>query len=94
MPPRSFLGVKAKTAYSLRRPMMRSSWIPHVSSRGLKRSWLNGMRYSAVHPAESRVASACQTASHDRSSPASVLVASRRTPAGLMSKENAVWWSW
>ena len=41
------------------------------ASPGGKRSWLNGMRYSAVQPSESTAVATSQTASHEASSLAS-----------------------
>ena len=87
--------MKVETEYSRLRLMTRSSCSPQVCSGApLKRSWLNGMRYSAVHPPGSTVVATSHTGSRELSSKTITLTSSRRTPAGFTSKPKAVRWSW
>jgi hypothetical protein len=62
--------------------MKRVRFSPHVCTESLeKRSWLKGMRISAVQPSESTCVAASHTGSHDLS----LSAASPRQPAGFTS---------
>ncbi len=81
---------------SLWRAMSRQIAKPKVcASAAGNRSWLNGMRYSAVHPCASTFVATSQTPSQDRSSlPSFEMYTSRLTPSGLAVKRKPVRLSW
>src|SRR5262245_8654779 len=68
-PPRSFFGTNVETSYSWLRPITRSKRMPHTwVCAEPNRSWLNGIRYSAVQPVLSRDVASSHTGSHELSS--------------------------
>jgi hypothetical protein len=79
---------------SCRRARTLPNWIPHfVTPRSPteKRSCDNGIRTSAVHPAESTLVALAQTASHNSSFSESLYRnSSRCTPLGDTAKMNDV----
>jgi len=85
-----------QTERSSRRKMRRVTCSPQPSPAvSEKRSWLNGMRISALHPALSTEVAACHTGSQlvSQMFPSSETYSSPRTPLALVVKENAVRWS-
>ena len=80
--------MKGKVEFSWSRLMFRSIWTPHTWLRsGLKRSWLKGIRISAVHPTAVTCVATSQTGSHEASPrpvPLPVTMASPFTPDGFV----------